>query len=276
MDVGIASLPWYDLPEIRGETDRLWRRIAEALRARGVHEAPDHLLRGETHDRPWYSSRFLLGQCCGYDLVLPHAGRLQPVATPAYASSRTGPGRYRSLVVVGSTCDAASIEDLRGLRCAVNGATSHSGMGVLSTLVAPHSAGGRFFSRVTITGSHESSVEALQRGDSDVAAIDSVVFALLERYRPSALYGLRVLCETPDAGAPPYVTSAATSPERLAHLRAALQEAMADPNLAKTREALLLEGIVGSSPAAYREILDGVRRAREFGYCILRDTAVAA
>ena len=276
MDPGIASLPWYDLPEIRGATDRLWRRIACALRARGIPGVPDELSRDTDYEAPWHSPRYLLGQCCGYDLVLPHATRLQPVATPVYSGSRAGPGRYRSLVVVAERCDAREVADLRGRRCVVNGPTSHSGMNVLRALVAPLSVGGRFFSSVAVSGSHESSVTALRRGEADVAAVDSVVYALLERYRPAALEGLRVLCETPCAPSPPFVTSAATPPERVQDIRSALHEAVTDPRLAATRSALLLDGLVAFDADAYRSIVESAEDARTHGYCLLRERAAAA
>lgn len=276
MDTSTASLPWYDLPEIRAQTDRLWRRIAGTLRSHGLEGVPSRLVRSDAYEALWHSPRFLLGQCCGYDLVLPHAARLQPVATPVYAGSRAAPGRYRSLVVVSEACDAAHLGQLRGLRCVVNGATSHSGMNVLRALLAPLSKQGRFFSDVALSGSHEASIAALGDGSADVAAIDSVVFSLLERHRPAALDGLRVLCETPCAGAPPFVTSAATSPQHVERMRAALGEAMADPELAATRRALQLEGIVEFAPDDYRSIVASEERARAYDYCLLREGALAA
>ena len=262
----VASLPWYDLPELRAHTDHLWRRVARALRDRGVKHVPVALDRETPLEAQWASPRFLFGQCCGYDVVLTHRERLRAVARPVYDGARAGPGRYRSLVLVSRTCDARSIEDLRGLRCVVNGCSSHSGMSVLRGLVSPLHVGGRFFSSVEVSGAHERSLDALAEGRADVAAIDSVVYALLARYRPAALAGLRVLVETPSAAAPPFVTSVHTPRAEVRTIRAALEEAFQDPDLVETRAALLLRGVLEVGTETYRSIRTCAERARARGY----------
>jgi hypothetical protein len=70
MDCGnIASLPMYDLPEIRTATDQWWKRLADALRQEGIDGVPDALWRGDDYRMPWTHPDLLLSQTCGYPLT---------------------------------------------------------------------------------------------------------------------------------------------------------------------------------------------------------------
>jgi hypothetical protein len=61
----VASLPMYDLPELREATDELWRALAARLQNRGI-DAPVTLERDETNlDAVWSDPRLLLSQTCG-------------------------------------------------------------------------------------------------------------------------------------------------------------------------------------------------------------------
>ena len=103
---------------------------------------------------------------------------------------------------------ATELSDLRNAVCVVNSHESHSGANALRALVAPLNRRGRFFSRIVTSGSHPASVAMVARGEADVAAIDCVTYACLERYRPSRLQGTRRLCYTARAPGIPFVTRA--------------------------------------------------------------------
>jgi len=257
----LASLPWYDLPEIAPATDAFWKRIA-----RGLEGAPARLDRRMDLHLQWRSPRLLLSQSCGYDAILAHRKFLRVVATPRYSAPGCGGTRYRSFLVVRSGSTARGLGDLRGARCAINTHTSHSGMNALRARVAPLSRGGRFFGAVIASGTHEESVALVARGEADLASIDCVTHALLERHRPETLEGTRILGETAPAPAPPFVTSRATPPKVLRLLRVALMEAIADPALAGARRKMLLVGADVLPLAAYRPIAALERRALARGY----------
>ena len=86
----LASLPWYDLEEIRWATDRLWRELSSFLRDEGLRGVPRQLNRVVHYEQQWRSSRFVFGQACGYDLRIAHADRLKTIATPAMPRSVVG------------------------------------------------------------------------------------------------------------------------------------------------------------------------------------------
>ncbi len=268
--MSVASLPMYDLPELRAAHGALWAGIARHLRQAGVAEVPAALCQDRPAGEVWRDPTLVLSQCCGADLTGAFADSLRIVATPRYRVPGGADGDYASLVVVAAGSDIRGLEDLRGRVAAINHPDSHSGMNALRALVAPLSRDGRFFAAVSVSGAHVASLGLVASGAADVAAIDGVTHALLARHRPAALAGTRVLCRTAAAPAPPYVTRADAGDDLVARLRTALRAALADPELSSAREKLLLDGIELLPPAAYRRIPAFARLARRHGYPTLR------
>jgi ABC transporter, phosphonate, periplasmic substrate-binding protein len=267
--MGIASLPMYDLPELRPALDALWGGLARHLARERLPDIPCTLSHGWPLNAWWWCTDLLLGQCCGYDLVNGFAGALRPLATPCYrAPGCVGPA-YTSIVVVAEESPARGQDDLRGGVCAINGWSSHSGMNALRAVVAPLNRGGRFFARVEVSGSHRASLAMVARGTADVAAIDCVVHALLVRHRPAAVAGTRPLGQTPAAPAPPFVTRAAAGDATVERLRTALFRTFDDPSLEAARADLLLGGIEVLPRAAYDRINGFERFAAARGYPVL-------
>jgi ABC-type phosphate/phosphonate transport system substrate-binding protein len=265
----IASLPMYDLPELRALTDAWWTGLARALAQTGVKVVPQGLRRGPTFDPGWYDPLLLFSQCCGYDLTHDQAGALQLIATPCYASIHCRGPYYRSLVVVRNDCPAQSLLELRHGVCAVNYAGSHSGYNALRYRLAPLAEGRPFFRQAIVSGSHARSLAYVATGQADCTAVDCVSYALLQRHRPQAVQGLRVLARSPYAPGLPYVTAAGRTRDDLKRLRAGLYAALSDPLLADVRAALLIAGAEELPLAAYRIILAMEEAARLQGYATL-------
>ena len=95
------------------------------------------------------------------------------------------------------------------------------------------------------------SLAQLARGEVDVAAIDCVTYALLERCRPDVIAATRIIGRTASAPGLPYATRIGAGAELVAQLRAGLSRAFADPDLGHLREALLIDGLDVLDPAAY-------------------------
>ena len=254
----LATLPMYDLPELRAATEAWWQGLAKAFRQQGLEEVPDALERGDKLDERSLRSRLIFGQCCGYELIR-HPKSLTLVATPAYQSPHCRGANYRSLIVVTDSSPVARFEDLRGKRCAINTLCSHSGHTALRHMIASLGAGAAagkecFFSRVEASGSHADSLAWVREGRADCTSVDCVTFALLARHRAEAVQGLRVLAESAPAPGLPYVTGIASGDERLVRLRDGLREAVEDPDLAAARDALLIDGIEVLPLTAYDRI----------------------
>ena len=256
----------YDLPEVAWALDALWGSIARNLERRGVEDVPRWLVHGRPLHDLWADPDLFISQCCGFDIVKNYTRRLQPLVTPRYVAPGCGECSYSSMVIVPADSQAAHIEGLRGTVCAVNGPESHSGMNALRALIAPFAQDRRFFAHVEETGAHADSVALVASGKADVAAIDCVTYALLERHRPAAIEGTRVLCQTERGPGIPYVTRTGTDLLTVEFMRAAIVDAFADPDTEAAREALFLGGVEMLSHATYYDLVEFERRAVEHGY----------
>ena len=261
-----VGLPMYDPVELHAAVDAWWDGIGHALRAEGVQGVPDRLDRSLTLDALWDAPDLLLTQTCGYPLVKEWAGRLQYLATPRYAAPGCEGVNYLSWIVVSANSDAKGLEDLRGMRCSINGRNSHSGYNALRTLIAPLAREGSFFGEVRVSGGHAESLAQINRGEIDVAAIDCVTYALLARCRPSAMAHTRIIGRTVSAPGLPYATRCGADPALVARLRAGLARAFADPALHRVREILLLDGLEVLAPGAYDGMADMEVAALALGY----------
>lgn len=258
---GLASLPWYDLAEVRSAVDAFWQGLRRHLLEQGL-AAPPQLNRVMPICQQWSHPELLLTQACGYDVVLSSRHELQLVATPSFRLEGLRPGHYRSLVVVRESSPYAELRELLGTRCAINNSTSHSGMNCLRFLLVQLHQRGAFFSKLMVSGSHRRSLELVTQGEAEVAAIDQVSFTLLQEHCPELTAGVRVIAETEQVPAPPYVTSRRASPDTVKRLRSALAAAFEDQATARCREVLLLEGVEFIELGEYEVIAQMEAKAR--------------
>ena len=261
-----ASLPMYDLPEVREHTDRLWAAIAEEMRGLGMPDVPDTLERPANHHDAWRSPGLLFSQSCGYPVTTALRGAVRVVATPHYAATGCEGHRYSSALVVRASSHATALDDLRGKVCAFNSDDSQSGYNALRAVVAPIAKGRPFFSATLKAGAHAASIDAVRRQRADVCAVDCVTWALLSRYRSSSLSGLTVLARTEPAPGLPFVTAGDCSDAAVETIRNALDRAFSRPDLADTRAALLIGGLSASSLETYEPLLEMERAAVALGY----------
>lgn len=231
---GNFAFPMYDLNP--NTTDAL----AEAVRRffpDARFQRPTDLL---AH---WRDDDLLLSQTCGYPLVtlLPE---VQVVGCFHYTAPSCEGIDYRSLLVARQSEKGKTLRDFRGQVAACNSPDSQSGYHALHNSVGHDET---FFRSIVWTGSHRQSLNALQHGTADLAAIDCVSLALFARYEPRALSGLTVVGETALTPGLPLITSRHISAHTLEALRAALNDIASTPEIA---EPLLIGGF---SPASRRD-----------------------
>lgn len=264
--MSVASLPMYDLPELRDATDAWWRGLARAFGEAGVADVPDALDRGDDYRGLWRRPDLLFSQTCGYPLMNELSGRARLVATPRYSAPGCAGADYCSFVIVRGDSAHGDLESLRGTRCAVNGSNSQSGYSALRALVAPHARAGKFFGEVAVSGGHGKSIEMVATGSADVAAVDCVTHGLIARYRPAALENIRILCRTASAPNLPFITRSSADDELVDRIRAGLRQAFADPELAGVRDALMLAGCEFLGMESYDRIVAMENQAISRGY----------
>ena len=262
---GLAALPMYDPPELHEANDALWAALRQRLEARGV-AAPPGLTRTSDLDALWSSSDLLIAQTCGYPLATRLRDRVRLVFTPRYRAQGCDGPFHRAALVVRKSAGARSLLDLKGSRLALNGPDSNTGMNLLRAEIAPIAYRQRFFSTVITTGSHAQSAAAVAEGRADVASLDCVTWALLQRLQPALAAELTVLAWSPRSPGLPLVTSRLTPHATFAALQAALGEVIDDPTLAAARRELLLEGFESLAPSYYTGLLHYEQIAADLGY----------
>jgi ABC-type phosphate/phosphonate transport system substrate-binding protein len=249
----VASLAMYDLGELHAANDALWAAVARRV------DAPIALTRGVELMSVWTDPGLLLAQTCGYPLVTSLDGRVRYLGTPCYDVPGCEGPNYRSALIVRAADRATHLRDLRGGNCAINDLASNSGMNVLRAEIAPLAEGGRFFGDTLLTGSHAASAEAVARGQADLASIDCVTWAHLQRYRPPITDQLRVLSWTVATPGLPFITSIHTDVNTVEILRDALE--------AEGKSATLrLDGFQRLPLSAYDAILRLEAEARAIFY----------
>ena len=263
-----ASLPWYDLPEIRDNNDALWDAIAAALRDQGLADVPEALDRTLPYGFDW-NGRCLFTQTCGYPIFTTSRGHFRVLGIPVYSADGCDGHLHRSFIIVRKGSRFGSLEDLRDGVFAVNEPDSNSGMNLPRHLFAPLNREGRFFRARIVSGSHVASAELVRDGAADAAAIDCVTFALLQRHRPDAIAELSIIAHSAATPAPPFVTSSRTETATFEALRRALMAVMRDSRYAALRDELFLQDVSLVSEDAYAVVFELEREAQRLGYPIL-------
>ena len=264
--MGRASLPMYALPEMAAANAALWDAIRARLTAAGVEALPASLSPAPMALPQAIAPETLFSQMCGYPLRRLYDGQYRVLGTPLYDLPGCGwfaeavPG-HRSFVVVSRDLGAETLEELRGLRFAVNGFDSNSGMNLPRRLLAPLAGGRAFFSSVVVSGGHVRSMEMVAAKEADAAAIDCVTYGFCALYRPALVAALRVVAETPPSPAIPFITAASTPSETAAVLSRIL--------VSEVREALAglrIMAVLPPRPEAYDAVLAYEAEAAALGY----------
>ena len=229
----IATLPMYDWPERRAETDARWLALRDALRAEGF-KAPGDLSRADEPMALWLSPDLLIGETCTYPLVTVLDGKVRYVATPMHHAPGCTPGRYRSAVVrrgtgngvsPPATPDALIAPEAVAGRFAANMPESLSGFVALAGDMAATHLGEPGDGDVLWTGSHRASIRAVASGEADFAAIDCVSWAIALDHEPAAR-DLVVAGWTASRPGLPLITSGDADDEALSRIRRAVLSAM--------------------------------------------------
>lgn len=203
-----AILPMYDFAHLRTETDALWHEIATAFRTQGI-DAPTQLTRRDDLDQAWLDSDLLLGQTCGLPYVTQLRDKVTLVGTPIYDVPHCGQGTYASVIIVANNSSINALSDFSGQSStsfAINSFVSQSGYAALMHEWAKRGLINPEKSSFLITGSHLASIEAVATGRADVAAIDSVTWALAKEQNPHC-QNVKIIAVTDQTPGLPLITA---------------------------------------------------------------------
>jgi ABC-type phosphate/phosphonate transport system substrate-binding protein len=103
-------------------------------------------------------------------------------------------------------------------------------------------------------------------GDADIAALDCVTFAHIQRLYSQEAAPLRVLCWTPASPSLPFITACSSDDSTVRVLRSALADLFAQNDAMSARQLLFLDGIDLHPDSTFSEVLKLERRAVAAGY----------
>ena len=242
----MASYPMYNLPEATQWVDAWWQAVAQRLQS--LRQVPQQLTTPEDYYVHWQADNLLLSQTCGYPLTHELAGKVQYVITPCYATpyvtQQYAGANYCSLVLVAESFlpQAQSFAQLRGTSLAFNSEDSQSGFNCLRPMLRDQgvSSHAEFFAELHVSGGHRQSLAMVKQGQADACAIDCVTFALLSKYAPNEVQGLRVIDTSPTVPGLPFITTLHRSSEQVQQLRDALLWVQQQPHMQQTMQQLLI------------------------------------
>lgn len=214
----------------------------------------------------WRDPQLLLSQTCGYPLTHALAGAVQLLGCFHYDAPGCEGMVCRSQLVARTEHTGRTLAEFRGLRAAFNSHDSQSGYNALRAAVAPLAVTGRFFGEVLATGSHAASIAAVQQGRADLAAIDCVTWAGLQRDMPQMLTGVCTIGQTQAYPGLPLVTGRDTSAKEVLALQTALAALVEDPAAATALAALGITGFQTLPIETYQVCIDMRLQSQALGY----------
>ena len=261
-----ASLPMYNLPEMANRNADFWKALSEEIGAEHLRDLPSELSFSRPAVPEAIGREVLFSQTCGYPLQTVYRGQFALLGVPTYDFPGCGAATHRAFIIVRKDSGFKTLEDLRGSRFALNSRHSNSGMNLPRIMLARLGIKAPFFGSVTETRSHTESIRRVAQGDLDAASVDCVTYGFFNDCCPDKMSALRVLDETPESPAIPFVTSVATPAGQVDALRSALLRLADDPGRKPVLRGLHIETITPVDASVYQRVMDYEREAADRGY----------
>jgi ABC-type phosphate/phosphonate transport system substrate-binding protein len=257
----VATLPMYDLPEVRDATSALLTRIAGELTSAGWTVEPiittfaDHA----ALVKHWRDPDVALSHSCGLPFLEDLIGYNHILGTFQWKGVSDDRGHYRSVIVVRRD-DTRTIDQLTGAQPIINTPESLSGWCSLGAALDEVGYSADDFPTSIASGGHSKSIELVTLGIGDFASIDGATLRLLERHRPDAVAGVRSIGLGPRVAATPLITRL-NCPIPIEAVQRAITRSVADPLLANARDRLGIDRFVSLSQDDFAPITELVAKA---------------
>jgi ABC-type phosphate/phosphonate transport system substrate-binding protein len=230
-----VELSMYPFESVAWAWDELWA----AVHARDPW-LPGTLTRsGDTHSR-WSDRDCLVTQICGWPFAALHQDDFDLVgAFSLTIPCATKNARYRSILL--SQRDITT-DQAAHTTAAANSADSLSGLvSLLNATVGPAAT---WPGELIYTGSHYESLKALQRGDADIACVDSWTLAFIEENEPGLVSELHRVGVGPEIPTPAIAARSGLETDRLRSLKDAFRDAIDEPEFQHAKAILRIDGFV--------------------------------
>jgi ABC-type phosphate/phosphonate transport system substrate-binding protein len=261
-----ASLPMYNLPEMRAANATFWDAMRHELARQGGEDVPASLEFDRKPVPAEIERDILFTQVCGYPLQTIYRGQAALLGAPVYAVEHCEGPTHAGIFIVHRDSRFERLAALKGCRFVYNSRHSNSGMNLPRRAIADIAGGAPFFGSIAETHSQPGNIERIARGEADATCVDCVTYAFFCRHRPQLGALTRVLAVARSTPSIPFVTSQAIPDDLKAALRTALGNIARAPEWADVRAGLMLRDIAPVDPAIYATQLAFEREAAELGY----------
>lgn len=265
-----ASLPMYNLPEMRAENAAFWLAIRTEAERLGVTSLPAALDFARKPVPERIEADTVFTQVCGWPLQTIYAGQATVLGVPAYGVAHCAGPTHAGVFVVRREAAFRDVADLRGCNFVFNSVHSNSGMNLPRRVIAELAGGEPFFGSIAETHSQPGNLERVARDEADATCVDCVTYAFFARHRRALAAQLRVLAVTHPTPAIPFVTSAATDAVTRAALAQALRQVATSPEWAAARAGLMLRDVLPPDQVDYQVPCRYAAEAAALGYPTLR------
>lgn len=261
-----ASLPMYNLPEMRLANAAFWAALRLEAGRLGLTGLPERLDDTRPAVPAALEDDLIFSQVCGYPLQTIFRGQAILLGVPCYAAAGCEGPTHVGVFIVHRDAPFRTLSDLAGCRFVFNSIHSNSGMNLPRRAIAELAGGQRFFGSIVETGGHPASLERVVAGEADATCVDCVTYAFCCDYRDTVRERTRILAATQPSPSLPFVTGVATPAAVVKTLRAALARLGAAPEHAGVRAGLKLRAITPADERAYARLLELEREAATLGY----------
>src|SRR4051812_33274615 len=109
-----ASLPMYNLPEMRAANAAFWKALSDALVREGCAGLPEELVFSRPPVPDAIGAGTIFSQTCGYPLLNIFPGQYHMLGIPTYDAPGCGEGTHCAFILVRKDSPFRALEDLRG------------------------------------------------------------------------------------------------------------------------------------------------------------------
>ncbi|CAN5598428.1 hypothetical protein BH24ACT5_BH24ACT5_15730 [soil metagenome] len=225
-----ATLAMYPMEPLRPAWERMWDAVHQH-----TGWTPDVLTWVDDVQAAWVDPDCVVAHTCGWPVATTLADVVDVVGAFAFDIPGAEGPRSRAAIMASRPGPLDSFVTADTV-AAVNSECSLTGW--ISMRVA--TVGGQPWpGPVVWTGAHVASLAALQDGRADIASIDPLTLALVQRHQPELTAGLHEVGRGPLVPSTPIVVPRGTDPACIADLRDALAAAVADPAVRATDELFI-------------------------------------
>lgn len=231
----IANLPMYHRPELVEAHNSYWTLIRKHLTKAGI-ASPQELSQDAGEMEIWLKPDLVLSQTCGMPYRTLIHDQVTLIGTPDFGIKGCPSGYYRSAFVVPKHETRENLADFKDALFTYNAEISQSGFSAARAECKKH---GFFFENKICSGGHLNSAKLVAECRADIATIDPVSLALMQRY--DDFYDeLKILCWTDPTPSLPYISALGANKDLFfSALKAAIDELSNE-----TRDALMIKDLI--------------------------------